>query len=129
MSELQIARTAAEPVGESATEYKVPMRDGTVLATDVYLPADVAHAPTVLVRLPYDKNSRYVFFDRIARRFTDRGYAMVVQDVRGKFRSQGPTEPFEHDIAGGPGLRRGIVPDHRDHAAGGPTVAIDGRHL
>ncbi|MPY56198.1 CocE/NonD family hydrolase [Streptomyces spongiae] len=75
------------------------MRDGVRLATDVYLPepsagADQATYPAVLIRLPYDKNSRYVFVDGIARRFTARGYALVVQDVRGKFRSGGTTLPF-----------------------------------
>ena len=101
MSELQIALTVAEPVGESATQHAVQMRDGTILATDVYLPPGVVRAPTVLVRLPYDKNSRYVFFEKIARRFTDRGYAMVVQDVRGKFRSEGPTVPFVNEVEDG----------------------------
>lgn len=119
MSELQIVRTVAEPVGESATEHEVPMRDGTVLATDVYLPSGVAHAPTVLVRLPYDKNSRYVFFDRIARRFTDRGYAMVVQDVRGKFRSQGPTVPFLYEVEDGYDTIDWIVAQHWSDGAVG----------
>ncbi|MYW67349.1 CocE/NonD family hydrolase [Streptomyces sp. SID8379] len=79
------------------------MRDGVRLATDVYLPDHGdrhrgehgdAHVPAVLVRLPYDKNSRYVYFDEVAARFTACGYAVVVQDVRGKFRSEGPTVPF-----------------------------------
>jgi putative CocE/NonD family hydrolase len=55
----------------------------------------------VLVRLPYDKNSRYVFFERAAKRFTDRGYAVVVQDVRGKFRSEGATLAFVFEPADG----------------------------
>lgn len=101
MSELQITRVVAEPVGDRATEYTIPMRDGVGLAADLYLPPGVAQAPTILVRLPYDKNSRYVFFDKVAERFTDRGYAVVVQDVRGKFRSEGPTEAFEHEVNDG----------------------------
>ncbi|WP_338703028.1 CocE/NonD family hydrolase [Streptomyces sp. Q6] len=95
-------RISAAPVPEDARQYMTRMRDGVRLATDVYLPArqtDTAddHAgtfPTVLVRLPYDKNSRYVYLDRVARLFTARGYAVVVQDVRGKFRSGGTTVPF-----------------------------------
>lgn len=77
-----------DPVPDCATQYMVRMRDGVRLATDVYLPT-VTPAPTVLVRLPYDKNSRYVFMEHIARRLTARGYALVVQDVRGKYRSEG----------------------------------------
>ncbi|MFJ4616900.1 CocE/NonD family hydrolase [Streptomyces sp. NPDC088812] len=92
---VRFERTGAGPVPDHARQHRVRMRDGTRLATDVYLPARAdAPLPAVLVRLPYDKNSRYVFFDRAARLFTDRGYALVVQDVRGKYRSGGRTLPF-----------------------------------
>ncbi|MER5439160.1 CocE/NonD family hydrolase [Streptomyces sp. NPDC002790] len=98
----RFTRVGPAPVSERARQYRVRMRDGIRLATDVYPPdgaadpADLADVPvpTVLVRLPYDKNSRYVYFDKIAARFTARGYAVVVQDVRGKFRSEGQTLPF-----------------------------------
>ncbi|KRF21815.1 hypothetical protein ASG95_20490 [Phycicoccus sp. Soil803] len=66
------------------------MRDRVRLATDVYLPQGATEGLcAVLVRLPYDKNSRYVFMETIAGRLTDRGYAVVIQDVRGKYRSEG----------------------------------------
>ncbi len=81
--------TAPSPVPATATQYMVAMRDGVRLATDVYRPAAGCPAPAVLVRLPYDKNSRYVFMEQVARRLTARGYALVVQDVRGKYRSEG----------------------------------------
>jgi uncharacterized protein len=87
-------RTTEEPVPSTATQYMVRMRDGVRLATDVYLPGNGASREAVLVRLPYDKNSRYVFFEWVAKIFTERGYAMVVQDVRGKFRSEGETLGF-----------------------------------
>lgn len=87
-------RVTEEPVPETATQYMVRMRDGIRLATDVYLPEDGQPAEAVLVRLPYDKNSRYVFFRWVAEIFNRRGYAMVVQDVRGKFRSEGETLGF-----------------------------------
>lgn len=92
----RFSRVGPAPVPERASQYRVRMRDGIRLATDVYLPDGPGNAqtPTVLVRLPYDKNSRYVYFDEIAARFTARGYAVVVQDVRGKFRSEGQTLPF-----------------------------------
>ncbi|MEU0743512.1 CocE/NonD family hydrolase [Streptomyces sp. NPDC006134] len=99
---VRVERTGAAPVPGHARQHLVRMRDGTRLATDVYLPPghdgteppDGTGLPAVLVRLPYDKNSRYVYFDRAARLFTARGYALVVQDVRGKFRSGGRTLPF-----------------------------------
>jgi uncharacterized protein len=96
-----VVRITAAPVPPSATQHMVTMRDEVRLATDVYLPADASPTATVLVRLPYDKNSRYVFFEAAAKRFTDRGYAVVVQDVRGKFRSEGPTLAFAFEPADG----------------------------
>lgn len=94
-------RVTEEAVPDTATQYMVRMRDGIRLATDVYLPEDGALAEAVLVRLPYDKNSRYVFFKWVAEIFTRRGYAMVVQDVRGKFRSEGETIGFVGEASDG----------------------------
>ncbi|MGW0535126.1 CocE/NonD family hydrolase [Streptomyces sp. NPDC003032] len=99
---LVVRRVTPEPVPRHARQHMVRMRDGVLLATDVY-GADTATgpSPTVLVRLPYDKNSRYVFFERAAERFTARGYVVVVQDVRGKFRSQGRTLAWTGEVDDG----------------------------
>jgi predicted acyl esterase len=97
----EVLRIEAAPVPDTATEHMVAMRDGTRLATDVYLPSGGEPTEAVLVRLPYDKDSRYVFFDKVAARFTSAGYAVVVQDVRGKFRSEGETVGFLGEPADG----------------------------
>lgn len=55
----------------------------------------------ILVRLPYDKSGRYTFMPCLAPAFTERGYAFVVQDVRGKFRSGGETLPIVHEVENG----------------------------
>lgn len=89
------------PVPQQATEHMVRMRDGTRLATDVYLPPGGAPTATVLVRLCYDKDGRYTFMPQLAPRVTGRGYAFVVQDVRGKFRSEGTTLAFVHEARDG----------------------------
>jgi hypothetical protein len=90
------------PLDSNAEQTMVPMRDGVQLATDVYLPDDAkVPTPAVLVRQPYDKVGRYTFMQRIAPYFTDRGYAFVVQDVRGKFRSEGETHAFVAEIDDG----------------------------
>src|SRR5260370_21750076 len=94
-------RTTEEPVPDTATQYLVRMRDGIRLATDVYLPDDPAPVEAVLVRLPYDKNSRYVLFRWVAEIFRQRGYAMVVEDVRGKFRAEGETLGFVREANDG----------------------------
>jgi predicted acyl esterase len=98
---LAVQRVTAQPVSPRARQEMVRMRDGTLLATDVYGTGSHAPAPVVLARLPYDKNSRYVFFDRIAERFTARGYVVVVQDVRGKFRSGGRTLGWAGEVDDG----------------------------
>lgn len=89
-----------------AEELLVPMRDGVRLATDLYLPPPAArprvgHMPTVLVRLPYEKRGDVSFMPPVAAYLAERGYAVVVQDVRGKGRSEGAIDPFVHEVADG----------------------------
>ncbi len=97
---IEVLRPA--PVDPAAEEVMVPMRDGVRLATDVYLPdSPGGRIPAVLVRLPYDKCGRYTFMPHCAPFYTERGYAFVVQDVRGKFRSEGETMPFTHEVEDG----------------------------
>jgi predicted acyl esterase len=89
------------PLDPDAEEVHVRMRDGVRLATDVYLGDGTTPRPAVLVRLPYDKCGRYTFMPQLAPHFTSRGYAFVVQDVRGKFRSGGDTMPYAHEVTDG----------------------------
>jgi uncharacterized protein len=68
----------------------VPMRDSVGLATDVYLPARDGKPidkkwPTILQRTPYSKaGSR-----SDGEYYASHGYAFVVQDTRGRYRSEG----------------------------------------
>ncbi len=66
----------------------VAMSDGVRLATDVYLPDGEGPWPAVLSRTPYNKARG------AARGFTRRGYAVVAQDMRGRFASEGENLPF-----------------------------------
>ena len=63
------------------------MRDGTVLRTDVYTPDGGGPFPTLLRRTPYDK-LRDLTVEQ-ATEFVQSGYAVVVQDVRGRYASGG----------------------------------------
>lgn len=63
----------------------VAVRDGTRLATDVYLPGGKGPWPVILIRTPYGKNQ----FQRLAPPAHQHGYALVAQDLRGRFDSQG----------------------------------------
>src|SRR5215475_6763285 len=97
---VDLVKIGPAPVDALADQVMVSCRDGVRLATDVYLPAGNRH-PAVLVRLPYDKCGRYTFMPQLAPWFTERGYAFVVQDVRGKFRSEGQTVPYVHEVYDG----------------------------
>lgn len=100
---VMVAKLEAAPLDSRADQTMVAMRDGARLATDVYLPqgGTASSWPAVLVRLPYDKVGRYTFMPMLAPYVCDRGYAFVVQDVRGKFRSEGETVPFIHEVEDG----------------------------
>jgi hypothetical protein len=100
MSEVVVIPFA--PVPDKARSVMVPMRDGVRLATDIYLPEGTqSDLPAILVRLPYDKCGEYCFMPRIEAAFTTSGYAFVVQDVRGRTRSEGATFPFISEVADG----------------------------
>ena len=69
----------------------VPMSDGVKLATDVYLPKEGGPAwPVRLIRTPYGR----VFRDNEYGSKAADGYAMVLQDMRGRFDSQGTALAF-----------------------------------
>jgi len=76
----------------------VPMRDGVRMSTDVYRPKGVAGPlHTVLIRLPYNK-ATYGGATVPASFFASHGYAVAVQDVRGKFASEGEYHVYEGDM-------------------------------
>ena len=82
---------------ENKQEVMVPMRDGVRLATNIYLPAGEGPWPVVLTRTPYNKNGA----DRSAATYNERGYALVAQDTRGRYASEGVDQPFEVDMPDG----------------------------
>jgi hypothetical protein len=65
----------------------IPMRDGTTLRADVYLPASKGPHPTVLLRSPYGRSAGFAV--TMAVPYAARGYAVVLQSVRGTFGSGG----------------------------------------
>lgn len=87
-----------------STTHMVRMRDGTELATDVYFPKGRLHRmPTILIRNTYNKGAVVNGIKTssvIAKTFTDKGYAVVVQDTRGRFASAGVDSIFRTDGAG-----------------------------
>lgn len=82
----------------------IPLRDGVCLATDIYFPAlggqpAAGKFPVILERTPYDKaaagnvtNGAY---------YARRGYVCAIQDVRGRFASEGEWYPFAKEAPDG----------------------------
>ena len=72
------------------------MRDGVVLRADVLLPAENGKFPVLVYRTPYGKDAaqrEYTTFQHAV----ERGYAVVVQDVRGRYQSEGEFRPYENE--------------------------------
>jgi putative CocE/NonD family hydrolase len=79
----------------------VPMRDGVVLRADVYRPEGDGPWPVIVARTPYDKTDtlELQFLDPV--RAARRGFIAVVQDVRGRFASEGEFVPFVNEATDG----------------------------
>jgi len=77
--------------------FMIAMRDGVRLATDVYLPDCEEKVPTVLIRTPYGKNVGPSMYYKYVRR----GYAVVVQDTRGREDSEGEWLPNYYETEDG----------------------------
>ena len=78
------------------------LRDGTVLMSDVYRPADDERYPVLLQRTPYDKTFfPFTWGPADASKLAQFGYAVVIQDVRGRFQSQGDYLPHAYEAEDG----------------------------
>jgi len=93
----------AQPESAVQVEFDVPatMRDGVTLRANVYRPAGAGPWPVLLTRSPYGKDlplgSGVLDPAQVARR----GYMVVVQDTRGRFRSDGEWFPLlDEDVDG-----------------------------
>jgi hypothetical protein len=76
----------------------VPMRDGVRLSANLFRPAATGHYPAILLRTPYNKG------DAITpsyQSFVNHGYAVDVEDVRGRYKSGGTFEPINQDVSDG----------------------------
>ena len=84
------------PVLNVTKDVAVPMRDGVVLRADVVLPNVTGRFPTLVYRTPYGKQFALkegsTFEKAVAR-----GYAVVIQDVRGRYASDGDFSPYQNE--------------------------------
>ncbi len=84
---------AGNPSVSEQKSVMIPMRDGTYLSMNLYMPAGATgRLPTLLLRTPYNKNLDPGFYD--ARNvMVGRGYVVAVEDMRGRFESEGHYKP------------------------------------
>ena len=74
----------------------IPVRDGVLLRADILRPKGGGPFPVLVYRTPYGKHfaqKEYTIF----RRAVQRGYAVVIQDVRGRYASDGEFRPYENE--------------------------------
>jgi len=79
----------------------VEMADGVRLATRVFRPRGRPQSPGVLLRVLHGAGGRLRPAAALGRMLGEAGYAAAVQDVRGRYDSEGLFEPFAHELADG----------------------------
>lgn len=94
-------------------DVKIAMRDGVALSANVFLPAGPGRVPTLLLRTPYGKGTGLT---PSYRAFVEHGYAIVIQDVRGRYASEGMFDPLHQEIADGEDTLSWIA--HQDWSTG-----------
>ena len=77
------------------------MRDGVILRADVFRPKVEGRFPVILQRTPYNKANYNANGTPFAIRAATRGYVVILQDVRGRFASDGDWYPFRHELEDG----------------------------
>jgi putative CocE/NonD family hydrolase len=78
------------------------LSDGAVLRADVYRPASEVSLPVLLMRLPYGKTTAGANWGYAHPAwYASRGYVVAVQDVRGRYASEGEFTPFVHETSDG----------------------------
>jgi putative CocE/NonD family hydrolase len=94
-----VAQTKKEgdPAGPQnfTRDVAVPMRDGVVLRADVWLPGANGKFPVLVYRTPYGKHlaTKQTTF----RKAIERGYAVMICDVRGRYASDGEFWPYQNE--------------------------------
>jgi putative CocE/NonD family hydrolase len=81
---------------ERRADVSIPMRDGVVLRADILLPSAEGKFPALIYRTPYGKHlalKEYKTFEKAVAR----GYAVVVQDVRARYASDGEFVAYQNE--------------------------------
>jgi len=95
----QPAASAVQTSAAFTVEKNVTMktRDGVTLRADIYRPVADGQYPVLLTRTPYNKDSMFP----IGQKGAARGFIVVIQDVRGRYTSEGEWYTFKYEINDG----------------------------
>jgi putative CocE/NonD family hydrolase len=98
ISLLASAQQASPPAENFVVEKDVvvPMRDGVMLRADVLRPHAAGAFPVLVFRTPYGKEPALEEYSTF-RHAVEHGYAVVVQDVRGRYASAGEFRPYQNE--------------------------------
>ena len=96
---VNVASATAQTLYRVAIEQsvKVKMRDGVVLAADIYRPVSDEKFPVLLERTPYNRADEATMANELA----SHGYVVVLQDTRGRYESGGDFYPFRNERSDG----------------------------
>jgi putative CocE/NonD family hydrolase len=97
--------TSPTPSAPQEAEYKViiqhgirtKMRDGVLLAADIYRPNSEGKFPVLLERTPYNRADEAEMANELAAH----GYIVILQDTRGRYESEGEFYPFRNESQDG----------------------------
>ncbi len=89
-------QAATDPALNITRDVAIPMRDGVILRADVLLPREPGRFPTLVYRTPYNKESALLTAKTFSKAVA-RGYAVVVQDVRGRYPSHGEFNAYRKE--------------------------------
>jgi uncharacterized protein len=97
---------AAAPAPDNCTytqsnDVPAAMRDGTILRANVFTPDGPGPYPVLLMRLPYNKDVAQTYVYGSPGLYASHCYIVVIQDVRGQYKSDGAFYTFLHEATDG----------------------------
>jgi putative CocE/NonD family hydrolase len=101
-----IARTVLPHDGIRKADHDVQIQhdvamltqDGIKLVAEIYHPKGEIKTPTILVRIPFSNTFKNrLGADAIGSFWASRGYTVVIQGTRGRYKSSGDFYPLKHE--------------------------------
>ena len=116
-----VAASAAESCSYTkADDVPTAMRDGTILRSNVFTPTAPGTFPVILLRLPYNKDLAQTYVYASPGFYASHCYIVVVQDVRGQYKSDGFFYTFRYEANDGYATNAG------SRSGGGPRIRSAG---